>query len=277
MTEPRRRVAPETWRDHMGTDLDLELPGGLILSLAWLDWDSRFFGRPCYRLLAEGCHVPEAPVDARGLKAAAEAFPRCAVWGKVPPQSPPALAAVFQTLGGEFIETELILGHDDRAAVPQTATEVHIFETDDLNRPGFTELGRAFSQTRFHTDLRIGKKKADRLWTEYLKNYRLSEDRHAFLAGDAGHVVGAVLASVGFGENIFDIVAVAPSHAGRGVGRALIQAAVSWSLKTGRSCTVATQHRNTKAIAFYQRSGFTRLVSTVPVFHLWAGDNGGRP
>ncbi|MBI9086965.1 MAG: GNAT family N-acetyltransferase [Desulfobacterales bacterium] len=274
MTDPRRHVTSETWRDHPGTDLDLELPGGLILSLDRLDWDSRFFGLPCYRLLAEGCHVPEVPVAARGLKDAAEAFPRCAIWAKIRPKSPPVLAAALQALGGEFIETELILGHDGGEAGSAIVEGIRIFESDDLDRPGFVDLGRVFSMTRFHTDPRIGKKKADALWTEYLKNYCLSQDRHAFLAEAGGRVVGAVLVSAGQPANVLDIVAVAPTHAGRGVGRALIGAAVSWSTATGRLCTVATQHRNTAAIAFYQKNGFGRLVSATPVFHLWTPGRG---
>ncbi|MFH1985878.1 MAG: GNAT family N-acetyltransferase [Pseudomonadota bacterium] len=275
MTEPRRRVTAETWRDYPETDLFLELPGALVLALDWLDWDSRFFGLPCYRLFAGDCRVCDGAVDTGALMMAAAQFPRCAVWAKVPPQAPPALTEAIQALGGKFIETELTLGHNGTAAAPATVAGVKIREADTLARTGFLELGRTFSLTRFHTDPRIGKDRADALWTEYLRNFRLSPDRRAFLAEADGRIVGAVLASAGDAVNVIDIVAVAPAFAGRGIGRALLQASLSWSIATGRGCTVATQHRNTGAIAFYRKNGFGRLESATPVFHLWTADRVG--
>jgi GNAT superfamily N-acetyltransferase len=281
MTDPVRTIDAGSWRHHPGIDLNLELPGGPVLALAWLDWDSRFFGLPCYRLRAERCYIPDGATDGKGLRQAAKDFPRCAVWAKVPPRSHPALAAALQALGGEFVETELTLGHDGRKAEPAAVEGVHILKTEDLNRPGFPELGRVFSLTRFHTDPRIGKERADALWTEYLKNYHLSEDRHAFMAEAGGRIVGAVLVSADRAAdkpvNGLDIVAVAPSHTGRGVGRALIRSTLDWSFTTGRNCTVATQHRNIDAIAFYQRNGFCHLVSATPVFHLWTAGRGDTP
>ena len=262
-----------------GIDLNLELPGGLILNIEWLDWDFRFFGLPCYRLRADRCFIPDRPLDAEGLRQAGENFPHFAVWAKIPPHSPAALLAAFQILGGEFIETELTFIHDRRKAVPEIPDGLRIYKAEDvINLPGFQDLGRAFSLTRFHMDPLIGKERADMLWVEYLKNYELSQDRHAFVAEAEGRVVGAVLASVfrsgSKAANVLDIVAVAPSHAGRGIGHALMQSTLAWSLSTGRPCTVATQHRNTDAIAFYQKNGFCRLKSATPVFHLWAGNRG---
>lgn len=276
MSEPRQRVTPETWGDYPGVDLYLMLPDDLVLALDWLDWDSRFFGLPCYRLIADGCRVPDAAIGPGALKRVAMDFPRSAVWAKVPPQAPPALIAALQVLGGAFIETELTLGHDGKTVDAAAVEGVRIFETDNLERPGFLELGRVFSQTRFHTDPRIGNERADALWIEYLTHFRLSPERRAFVAEADGRITGAVLASAGRPFNTLDIVAVAPALAGRGVGRALIKEASSWSFATGRGCTVATQHRNTAAIAFYQRNGFIRLVSAVPVFHLWTGEGGAR-
>ena len=279
MIDRDRSVDSVSLQYHPGINLNLELPGGLILNLEWLDWDYRFFGLPCYRLRADRCLIPDGPINTKGLRQAVKDFPDFAVWAKVPPQSPPALAAAIQILGGEFIETELTFIHDGRKAEPKTSDEFQIFKTDELNRPGFLDLGRVFSLTRFHTDARIGCERADLLWTEYLKNYDLCEDRHAFVAETEGRIVGAVLASVSRKEektvNVLDIVAVAPSYAGRGVGKALIQSTLAWSLATGRSCSVATQHRNTAAVDFYQKNGFCQLISATPVFHLWKVDRGG--
>lgn len=277
-------IAPREWPGRLGADLQLALPGGLTLALDWLAWDSRFFGLPCYRLRPEGCRAADGPVSAAALRRAARDFPRCALWAKVPPHSPPALAFALQALGATFIETELTLGHDGRAPEADEAAVadgVRIFEADHLEADGLPDLGRCFSMTRFHTDPRIGREAADALWTAYLRNFRLAENRRCFLAEAGGRVAGAVLAVVErSGErpvNVLDFVAVAPAHSQKGVGGGLIRAALAWSLCTGRPCTVATQHRNTGAIAFYQRNGFTRLVSAVPVFHLWAGEGGGEP
>ena len=263
---------------HPGINLNLELPGGLILNLEWLDWDSRFLRLPCYRLRADRCLIPDGPLDAEGLRQASEDFHHFAVWAKMPPNAPAALIAAFQILGGQFIETELTFIHDRRGAEPKIPDGVRIYKAEDLSLPGFLDLGRAFSLTRFHIDPRIGSEPADMLWVEYLKNYELSQDRHAFVAETERRIVGAVLASAfrtgPKAANVLDIVAVSPSHARRGVGQALIQSALGWSLSTGRPCTVATQHRNTDAIAFYRKNGFCRLESATPVFHLWAGNRG---
>ncbi|RJO73788.1 N-acetyltransferase [Nocardia panacis] len=104
---------------------------------------------------------------------------------------------------------------------------------------------------------------------------RLAEDSERLLAGyldtgrvwvarDGDEIVGQLLAAP-HGENTWEIVnlAIAESHRGRGLGRDLIDRAVTEARAAGaRRVEVATATADIGNLRFYQRCGFrmTRIV-----------------
>ncbi|REK33552.1 MAG: GNAT family N-acetyltransferase [Actinobacteria bacterium] len=119
------------------------------------------------------------------------------------------------------------------------ATNPNLVEMEDVDREAFdsfwpmgsTGLAEALSATRVSTVLEVR-----------------AEDRG--LLGYA--IVGAQL-----GMSFLQRIAVRPSHAGQGLGAALVDAAKAWAL--GRGCAVMVLNVrpvNERAIGLYQRAGF---------------------
>jgi ribosomal protein S18 acetylase RimI-like enzyme len=78
-----------------------------------------------------------------------------------------------------------------------------------------------------------------------------TKDEQIWVAEDDGHRLG--FASVWVNDNFLHNLFVAPEHAGRGVGQALLKKVQSAFSSTGAlKCLV----KNERAVAFYQRHGW---------------------
>jgi ribosomal protein S18 acetylase RimI-like enzyme len=86
---------------------------------------------------------------------------------------------------------------------------------------------------------------------------RLSrEDAASFVAEDDGVIVGAIGIELWAGIASFGMY-VAATHRGRGVGRALLDAAVGWAADAGaHKVTLEVWPHNGPAIALYRSAGF---------------------
>src|SRR5204863_4176929 len=78
----------------------------------------------------------------------------------------------------------------------------------------------------------------------------------AFVADTGGEIVGAVYASLAAG--IVDLgMFVVDGHRGGGIGRALLEAVISWARTSGaHKISLAAWPTNHPAIGLYARSGF---------------------
>ena len=90
----------------------------------------------------------------------------------------------------------------------------------------------------------------------------------SFVARDAGHLVGAVLSGTDGRRGYLQHLAVAPSHRGRGVGRALAERAV----EALRALGVAKYHlmvrqENAAARAFWAHLGWQDRADVVLMSH----------
>jgi ribosomal protein S18 acetylase RimI-like enzyme len=96
----------------------------------------------------------------------------------------------------------------------------------------------------------------------------LSMDEHTLLLAERdGEPIGYAVVSLGGGAATWDVgertveietLSVLESERGRGVGRALTNAAIGLAAEAGaRSVLVGVAHSNADAIRFYEREGFT--------------------
>jgi ribosomal protein S18 acetylase RimI-like enzyme len=99
-------------------------------------------------------------------------------------------------------------------------------------------------------------------WNEGLE--RASNEQRAWVAvGEDGSIVGFAVAWVVDGEGHLDELAVTPEHGRRGVGRALVDEVVAWTLAQGLTSITLTTFRDVPWNApYYEQLGF-HVVSTL--------------
>jgi N-acetylglutamate synthase len=86
----------------------------------------------------------------------------------------------------------------------------------------------------------------------------------SFVARDAGQLVGAVLAGTDGRRGYLQHLAVAPSHRGRGVGRALAERVVEALRSLGvAKCHLMVRQENAPARAFWEHLGWQDRADVV--------------
>ena len=116
--------------------------------------------------------------------------------------------------------------------------------------------GRVFQYDRFHWDPLIEDRAADRLKRAWILNSARGRADAMLVARDGGEIVG-FNACMRAGEvAVIDLIGVAPEARGRGLGAALVEAALAHYAGAAREMVVGTQSKNTASLAMYQRAGF---------------------
>ena len=93
---------------------------------------------------------------------------------------------------------------------------------------------------------------------------RAATERRAWVAvDDVGSVIGFAVAWVVDGEGHLDELAVVPAHGRRGVGRALVDEVVAWTVAQGLPSITLTTFRDVPWNGpYYEKLGF-QVVSTL--------------
>ncbi len=130
----------------------------------------------------------------------------------------------------------------------------------------------SFRFSRFHLDPRIPRAQADLIKARWAGNFFKGLRGDSMLVAEqAGEVAGfnLILFAAG-GAAIVDLIAVAPKHQRRGLGRALLRA--TETARDGlKAIKLGTQLANLQSLAFYQSEGF-QLVSAEHVLHHHGAD-----
>ena len=179
----------------MGSSKDVKLKaGGTTLYFRHLAWDTKFFGRDSFVLEMEKSRI--RPSDRiRGL--VDKAFKNCFISAKIDSIYGREALDFIQNLGLKYIDTEVILKYcgklakDDKCAKP--VKKIKILELKENKCLPYEELGSSFDKTRFHNDAMIPAQKADELWINYIKNYKITPLKRMFIARIGEKVVGAIL------------------------------------------------------------------------------------
>ena len=101
-------------------------------------------------------------------------------------------------------------------------------------------------------------------WTEGLE--RASVQQRAWVAlDDGGSIIGFAVAWVVDGEGHLDELAVVPEHGRRGVGRALVDQVVTWTVAQGLTSITLTTFRDVPWNArYYEKLGFHVVSPLTP-------------
>ena len=134
---------------------------------------------------------------------------------------------------------------------------IRAFEPADL--PVLKEMaGRLHHDSRFFSDRGFPESRSRKLFEKWVENSCLRPTDRVSVAEDAGRVAGyATCHSAGSGTGQIELVAVDVPAQARGLGRALMRAALAWFAAGGATeVTIVTQGRNVRALRLYERCGF---------------------
>ncbi len=146
------------------------------------------------------------------------------------------------------------------------ATDVDVSDCTADDADGVLAIaGAAFRYSRFHLDPAIGVALANHVKREWVANYvRRVRGDALFVARVDGRPAGFLAALVAHGTAVIDLVAVAPSAHGKGIGSALCDAFAK--RYAGQPRIVGTQIANVPSIRMYTKLGY-ELARSAYVLH----------
>jgi dTDP-4-amino-4,6-dideoxy-D-galactose acyltransferase len=232
------------------------------VSFERLDWDSAFFGVPIGRVSGLDGKPLRATVEEADENGIRCLYLLCPVGDLRQLHS--ALDCGFRPYD---VRTELSCGLEDRPSPPQGVREAG--ESDE--EPLLDLARRRMRDTRFWADQRFPRDRVEDLYAEWLRRgLSTAPLRRTFVTGEAeGFVTCQCDAEQGVGR--IELIAVAASREGTGLGDALVEAAAHAFAEAGlERAEVVTQAQNVAAQRLYQRNGYR--TSKVDVWlHRWAG------
>lgn len=236
-----------------------------------LAWDSEFFGLPIARTQTPFLKAQEME---QVVRACEQARVQC-LYCELDPEDAAALEQA-QKLGFRFVELRMVLHHDLRQpadaapASPAGAALAVDVQPQPEDMPALEEIALAIApQSRFAVDLRFGAEASRRLYLRWLHNSLRDSAVTFLLMRQAGQVAGFATLKPAGSDRRLELIGVAPTARGQGIGAQLLRAVVSSAAAAGAAqVTVVTQGRNTSAVRMYERAGF-RLAHVTYYFHKW--------
>ena len=245
----------------------------------FLKWDNDFFKVPAYLLDSEMSN----PVDLGNYyddirNKMKVSLPQGFITAKIPHDWDISAPSLFQDCDFKFILTELVLKYSTSENIPPVKNDINDIKIEQItskNHADFSNLGKYLILSRFHQDRLIEKGKADLLWRNFLKNFKISENENAVIVAKRNDkVVGCVIIEF---QNInkkryanFFIVSVDEVFRGLGIGTRLMEYGIAYCKNKSDVIIVETQFNNIPAINFYLKNGFTTMHQTRAIFHRWA-------
>ncbi len=231
-----------------------------------LPWDTAFFGRRVGRVIGDRLDPGRAhAVDAWARRNAVEVvyFLACS--------DDPLTPVAAEAAGFRFVDIRLTFALDRPIASTPARPDVRAARADDLHTLKAL-AGISHADTRFFFDPTFGRERAQALYAAWIQRAFEDAEGVVWVSVDGqdrplGYLTCHSDKVEGVGE--IGLVAVDPTAQGQGLGRALIDAGLTWFADRGvRRVTVVTQGRNRAAQRLYQRSGF--LTDSLALwFHKW--------
>jgi len=223
-----------------------------------LPFESAQFGRPVARLVLRGTPGAADAAFARRLaqemaerKRAGEFLVSC----RFPEAQADAMDAALRDAG--FVAVETLVTFERAIEAPLAPPEATVAPATPGDVDACVAIGAsAFVYDRFHADARLPKDRADALKGAWVRNDLTARADACFVARREGRVAGFVLCLRHENVAIIDLIAVGRGHQGRGLGRALMLAAIAHYAGPGRRMRAGTQQNNRPSTALYTRLGF---------------------
>ncbi|MDQ7779236.1 MAG: GNAT family N-acetyltransferase [Planctomycetota bacterium] len=231
-------------------------------------WLSETLGRPVYRVVVDAALV-NGTAQARLERARVRRMLRTrSVFAYSRVHSGDLEAATFlQDLGFRLVDTNLVFEKPlDQRRRAIGRYKARFAESADESQT-VALAGRAFTFSRFHMDPRIGRRAADRLKAEWVRNYFRGRRGDAMVVALVGGKVAAFLLLLRSDDAAFviDLIAVDRRFRGRGIAAAMIAFAET-HCRGAKRIRAGTQIANMPSIRMYERLGF-RVSDADYLFH----------
>jgi dTDP-4-amino-4,6-dideoxy-D-galactose acyltransferase len=217
-----------------------------------LNWDSEFFNYKIGEWNAEG-----------NLNADPATFDLVYVKSKDP------IAHQLTGFRPVFSETRVIFAKQLTGQPAVSKNVRSVTEQDDINRL-YQLAYESGKYSRFKLDERFGKEKFEllyRAWVDNSLSHRFADDvivytEDSLIIGFASYKKHAGFAEIG-------LIAVAPGHQGKGIGKKLLYYIESVLISKGViDLRIPTQLENNPACAFYSKLEY-KIVETIYIKHYW--------
>lgn len=231
-----------------------------------LDWDSAFFGRP----IAEVSGRSPGPAQLRAATAWAIAGDIQCLYFLADAEATESHRAA-ENLGFRLVDVRLTFerGLAPSLSAPAEGVDIRPWLSRDLAL--LADIARHnHDDSRFYSDPRFPRERCEALYATWIVRSCEGFADTVLVAERAGQAVGYTTCHLRpDGEGNLGLVGVHRSARGQQLGRALVEAAVTWFGAQGaQRVTVVTQGRNRGAIRFYQRLGFA-MAELQLWFHWW--------
>lgn len=185
------------------------------------------------------------------------------------PESDRSTLAALQAGGFRVVECLLTLARSLNHGILSKPIGVALASAADAD--GCGAIGAAaFRYDRFHADCAIDERRASALKSAWARNSVLGRADAVFVTRSGGSVTGFNACLLRGDTAIIDLIGVAPQQQGKGLGRALVAAALAHYSGRARRMLVGTQSCNFGSLALYQGLGFRVESSALSLHaHLW--------
>lgn len=162
--------------------------------------------------------------------------------------------------GFSKVETLVTLECSSFKAVVARSSEVPVRAGGPGDIPACRGIAaEALRWDRFHADPRIDNGAADGLKADWIENDLKGRADRTFVAETGGAVVGFCAMLLRPDLAVIDLIAVAPGEQGKGIGRALVAAAIDHYRDSVAAIRVGTQAANPQSLTFYHSLGFEEV------------------
>jgi GNAT superfamily N-acetyltransferase len=229
-------------------------------------WLTETLGRPAYAV-----HAPASAAQLLDALQAHQSTADAFYFAKVPVLNVDAVKAL-EGAGFSTVETTLAFSRPSGLPVAPAPPGVAVSLLQPRWNTDVLDIAEsAFKYTRFHVDARVGLSTANRVKRAWIQSYIDGRRGDAlFVAHDGDRVLGfnAMLVADRPGEPaaVIDLIAVHPDHQQRGIGIALIAAAIVHYQARCPVVEVSTQASNIPSVRLYESLGF-RLIRSTFVLH----------
>ncbi|MFA6316466.1 MAG: GNAT family N-acetyltransferase [Elusimicrobiota bacterium] len=235
-------------------------------------WLSGLFGHGAFRLAAgdswEGLSERNLRALAEHEKGREQAF----YYGKVPTNSAGAVR-LLNSAGYFTVDVNVTFNRDPNLPpLPPPDCGIVRVSADGPEARACVEIaGSCFRYSRFHLDPLVAPALARRVKAEWIENYvrgRRGDGLYAALADGKPAGFLAVIASEEAGKKVFviDLVGVAASAQGKGIGRSLTRFFINEFRGRCDDLRVGTQAANIPSMRLYESCGF-KVFQTAYVLH----------